>query len=90
MSSPPKSVSDAELSKKKNVKKSKGGIKIEVMHEASQGGSSRILVMSESEENLSTRRSVECRANGCLLVKGAAVVFKSMMSRDEFQTFCNL
>ncbi|XP_060098603.1 probable guanine nucleotide exchange factor MCF2L2 isoform X4 [Heteronotia binoei] len=57
ISSPPKSVSDAELSKKKNVKKSKGGIKIEVMHEASQGGSSRILVMSESEENLSTRRS---------------------------------
>ncbi|XP_069474740.1 probable guanine nucleotide exchange factor MCF2L2 isoform X2 [Ambystoma mexicanum] len=54
---PPKSVSEAELSKRKNVKKTKGGIKIEVMHEASQGGSSRILVMSESEENLSTRRS---------------------------------
>uniref|UniRef100_A0A8V5FWP4 Uncharacterized protein n=1 Tax=Melopsittacus undulatus TaxID=13146 RepID=A0A8V5FWP4_MELUD len=31
---------------------------IEVMHEASQGGSSRVLVMSESDENLSTRRSV--------------------------------
>ncbi|XP_078522113.1 putative guanine nucleotide exchange factor MCF2L2 isoform X2 [Lissotriton helveticus] len=54
---PPKSVSEAELAKRKNVKKTKGGIKIEVMHEASQGGSSRILVMSESEENLSTRRS---------------------------------
>ncbi|KAJ7324725.1 hypothetical protein JRQ81_017745 [Phrynocephalus forsythii] len=57
MSSPPKSISDADLSKKKSVKKTKGGIKIEVMHEASQGGSSRVLVMSESEENLSTRRS---------------------------------
>ncbi|KAF7242625.1 putative guanine nucleotide exchange factor MCF2L2 [Varanus komodoensis] len=56
ISSPPKSISDADLSKKKSVKKTKGGIKIEVMHEASQGGSSRILVMSESEENLSTRR----------------------------------
>ncbi|XP_063162813.1 probable guanine nucleotide exchange factor MCF2L2 [Candoia aspera] len=55
--SPPKSISDADLSKKKSVKKAKGGIKIEVMHEASQGGSSRVLVISESEENLSTRRS---------------------------------
>ncbi|KAG8136215.1 hypothetical protein E2320_009179 [Naja naja] len=54
--SPPKSISDADLSKKKSVKKAKGGIKIEVMHEASQGGSSRVLVISESEENLSTRR----------------------------------
>ncbi|XP_043848161.1 probable guanine nucleotide exchange factor MCF2L2 isoform X3 [Dromiciops gliroides] len=54
---PPKTVSEAELLKKKSIKKPKGGIKIEVMHEASQGGSSRILVMSESEENLSTRRS---------------------------------
>ncbi|KAL7991022.1 hypothetical protein Chor_014452 [Crotalus horridus] len=54
--SPPKSISDADLSKKKSVKKAKGGIKIEVMHEASQGGSSRVLVLSESEENLSTRR----------------------------------
>nr|XP_009675579.1 PREDICTED: probable guanine nucleotide exchange factor MCF2L2 isoform X4 [Struthio camelus australis] len=57
ISCPPKSISEAELSKKKNVKKTKGGIKIEVMHEASQGGSSRVLVMSESDENLSTRRS---------------------------------
>ncbi|XP_075794171.1 putative guanine nucleotide exchange factor MCF2L2 isoform X2 [Pelodiscus sinensis] len=54
---PPKSTSEVELSKKKSVKKTKGGIKIEVMHEASQGGSSRVLVMSESEENLCTRRS---------------------------------
>ncbi|XP_072474451.1 probable guanine nucleotide exchange factor MCF2L2 isoform X2 [Notamacropus eugenii] len=54
---PPKTVNEAELLKKKSTKKPKGGIKIEVMHEASQGGSSRILVMSESEENLSSRRS---------------------------------
>ncbi|XP_064372734.1 probable guanine nucleotide exchange factor MCF2L2 isoform X4 [Dromaius novaehollandiae] len=57
ISCPPKSISEVELSKKKSVKKTKGGIKIEVMHEASQGGSSRVLVMSESDENLSTRRS---------------------------------
>ncbi|XP_021250327.1 probable guanine nucleotide exchange factor MCF2L2 isoform X2 [Numida meleagris] len=54
---PPKSISEVELSKKKSIKKTKGGIKIEVMHEESQGGSSRVLVMSESDENLSTRRS---------------------------------
>ncbi|XP_028913860.1 probable guanine nucleotide exchange factor MCF2L2 isoform X3 [Ornithorhynchus anatinus] len=53
----PKTITETDLSKKKNIKKPKGGIKIEVMHEASQGGTSRILVMSESEENLSTRRS---------------------------------
>ncbi|XP_051482369.1 probable guanine nucleotide exchange factor MCF2L2 isoform X9 [Apus apus] len=57
ISCPPKTVSEVELSKKKSIKKTKGGIKIEVMHEASQGGSSRVLVMSESDENLSTRRS---------------------------------
>ncbi|XP_075274361.1 putative guanine nucleotide exchange factor MCF2L2 isoform X8 [Opisthocomus hoazin] len=57
ISCPPKTISEAELSKKKSVKKTKGGIKIEVMHEASQGGSSRVLVMSESDENLSTRKS---------------------------------
>ncbi|XP_068547905.1 probable guanine nucleotide exchange factor MCF2L2 isoform X1 [Anas acuta] len=57
ISCPPKSISEAELLKKKSIKKTKGGIKIEVMHEASQGGSSRVLVMSESDENLSTRRS---------------------------------
>ncbi|KAM9317319.1 putative guanine nucleotide exchange factor MCF2L2 [Gastrophryne carolinensis] len=54
---PPKSLSEADLARKKNNKKSKGGIKIEVMHEASQGGSSRSIVMSESEENLCTRKS---------------------------------
>ncbi|XP_071668710.1 probable guanine nucleotide exchange factor MCF2L2 isoform X6 [Patagioenas fasciata] len=59
ISCPPKSISEVELSKKKNIKKTKGGIKIEVMHEASQGGSSRVLVMSESDENLSTRRRRE-------------------------------
>ncbi|KAM6414430.1 putative guanine nucleotide exchange factor MCF2L2 [Rhynochetos jubatus] len=57
ISCPPKTISEVELSKKKSIKKTKGGIKIEVMHEASQGGSSRVLVMSESDENLSTRRS---------------------------------
>ncbi|XP_068137198.1 probable guanine nucleotide exchange factor MCF2L2 isoform X2 [Hyperolius riggenbachi] len=54
---PPKSLSEADLARKRNNKKTKGGIKIEVMHEASQGGSSRPLVMSESEENLCTRKS---------------------------------
>ncbi|XP_044144497.1 probable guanine nucleotide exchange factor MCF2L2 [Bufo gargarizans] len=54
---PPKSLSEADLSRKRNNKKAKGGIKIEVMHEASQGGTSRSLVMSESEENLCTRKS---------------------------------
>ncbi|POI36225.1 hypothetical protein CIB84_000024 [Bambusicola thoracicus] len=64
---PPKSISEAELSKKKSIKKTKGGIKIEVMHEASQGGSSRVLVMSESDENLSTRRRTmnERKQNNC-------------------------
>ncbi|XP_023788663.1 probable guanine nucleotide exchange factor MCF2L2 isoform X5 [Cyanistes caeruleus] len=57
ISCPPKTVSEVELSKKKSIKKTKGGIKIEVMHEASQGGSSRVLVTSESDENLSSRRS---------------------------------
>ncbi|MEE6501310.1 hypothetical protein FKM82_004121 [Ascaphus truei] len=54
---PPKSLSEADLSRKKNNRKTKGGIKIEVMHEASQGGTSRSLGMSESEENLSSRKS---------------------------------
>ncbi|XP_063298795.1 probable guanine nucleotide exchange factor MCF2L2 [Pelobates fuscus] len=54
---PPKSLSEADLSRKRNNKKAKGGIKIEVMHEASQGGTSRTLAMSESEENLSSRKS---------------------------------
>ncbi|XP_072264266.1 probable guanine nucleotide exchange factor MCF2L2 [Pyxicephalus adspersus] len=54
---PPKSLSEADLARKRNNKKTKGGLKIEVMHEASQGGTSRSLVMSESEENLCTRKS---------------------------------
>ncbi|XP_053567830.1 LOW QUALITY PROTEIN: probable guanine nucleotide exchange factor MCF2L2 [Bombina bombina] len=56
-STPPKSLSEADLSRRRNNKKPKGGIKIEVMHEASQGGTSRSLGMSESEENLSSRKS---------------------------------
>ncbi|XP_055501353.1 guanine nucleotide exchange factor DBS isoform X2 [Leucoraja erinacea] len=47
---------ETELAKKRNMKKPKGNIKIEVMLEASQGGSSPIQVTAESEENLSTRR----------------------------------
>ncbi|KAI5614707.1 guanine nucleotide exchange factor DBS isoform X4 [Silurus asotus] len=47
---------DAELARKKNIRKTKGGIKIEVMHEESQGGSSHVLVSSETEESLSSRR----------------------------------
>ncbi|KAM8954399.1 putative guanine nucleotide exchange factor MCF2L2 isoform 3-T3 [Pelodytes ibericus] len=54
---PPKSLSEADLSRRRNNKKAKGGIKIEVMREASQGGTSRSLVMSESEENLCSRKS---------------------------------
>ncbi|XP_039614972.1 guanine nucleotide exchange factor DBS isoform X1 [Polypterus senegalus] len=54
--STPKPLNDTELAKKKNARKAKGRIKIEVMHEASQGGSSRILGMQETEENLSGRR----------------------------------
>ncbi|KAL4630759.1 guanine nucleotide exchange factor DBS-like isoform X1 [Arapaima gigas] len=53
--STPKQPSDADLTKKKNIRKSKG-IKIEVMHEASQGGSSHVLVSNETEETLSSRR----------------------------------
>uniref|UniRef100_A0AAY4E9H0 Guanine nucleotide exchange factor DBS-like n=1 Tax=Denticeps clupeoides TaxID=299321 RepID=A0AAY4E9H0_9TELE len=51
-----KQSADADLARKKNIRKSKGGIKIEVMHEESQGGSSHVLVTSESEESLSNRR----------------------------------
>uniref|UniRef100_UPI00398F0B27 guanine nucleotide exchange factor DBS-like n=1 Tax=Pristiophorus japonicus TaxID=55135 RepID=UPI00398F0B27 len=47
---------ETELAKKRNIKKPKGNLKIEVMHEASQGGSSHVQVIAESEENLSTRR----------------------------------
>ncbi|XP_043558266.1 guanine nucleotide exchange factor DBS isoform X3 [Chiloscyllium plagiosum] len=51
-----KPLTDTELAKKRNGKKPKGNLKIEVMHEASQGGSSHVQVPTESEENLSTRR----------------------------------
>ncbi|XP_043926586.1 guanine nucleotide exchange factor DBS-like isoform X2 [Protopterus annectens] len=53
----PTSTTEADISRKKTVRKTKAGIKIEVMHKASQGGSTRVLVMSESDENLCSRRS---------------------------------
>ncbi|XP_065097644.1 guanine nucleotide exchange factor DBS isoform X2 [Paramisgurnus dabryanus] len=56
-SSTNKQSSDAELAKRKNIRKAKGGIKIEVMHEESQGGSSHVLLNNETEETLSNRRS---------------------------------
>ncbi|RXM32940.1 putative guanine nucleotide exchange factor MCF2L2 [Acipenser ruthenus] len=55
-SSTTKPPTEAELAKKKNPRKTRGGIKIEVMHEASQGGSSHILVTNETEESLLSRR----------------------------------
>ncbi|XP_071201626.1 guanine nucleotide exchange factor DBS isoform X7 [Salvelinus alpinus] len=56
-SSATKQPTEAEFAKKKNLsRKVKGSLKIEVMHEASQGGSSHILVTNETEESLSTRR----------------------------------
>ncbi|TSK53624.1 putative guanine nucleotide exchange factor MCF2L2 [Bagarius yarrelli] len=51
-----KNSTDTELARRKNIRKAKGGIKIEVMHEESQGGSSHVLVSSETEESLSSRR----------------------------------
>ncbi|XP_067085567.1 probable guanine nucleotide exchange factor MCF2L2 [Osmerus mordax] len=51
-----KQPSDADLAKKKNIRKAKGSIKIEVMHEASQGGSTHVLVTNETEESLLNRR----------------------------------
>ncbi|KAK2874385.1 hypothetical protein Q8A67_021538 [Cirrhinus molitorella] len=56
-SSATKQPSDAELAKRKNIRKAKGGIKIEVMHEGGQGGSSHVLMNNETEESLSNRRS---------------------------------
>ncbi|KAK9966435.1 hypothetical protein ABG768_003545 [Culter alburnus] len=56
-SSANKQPSDAELAKRKNIRKAKGGIKIEVMHEGGQGGSSHVLMNNETEESLSNRRS---------------------------------
>ncbi|KAM9480409.1 guanine nucleotide exchange factor DBS isoform 11-T11 [Salvelinus alpinus] len=56
-SSATKQPTEAEFAKNKNLsRKVKGSLKIEVMHEASQGGSSHILVTNETEESLSTRR----------------------------------
>ncbi|KAI1882694.1 hypothetical protein AGOR_G00237530 [Albula goreensis] len=52
----PKQSADGDLSKKKNARKPKGSIKIEVMLEASQGGSNHALVTNETEESLLSRR----------------------------------
>ncbi|XP_043985761.1 guanine nucleotide exchange factor DBS isoform X1 [Gambusia affinis] len=46
---------ETDPNKKKNIRKTKG-IKIEVMHEESQGGSTHVAVSNESEESLSNRR----------------------------------
>ncbi|KAM4739688.1 guanine nucleotide exchange factor DBS [Anableps anableps] len=51
-----KQPAEADPNKKKNMRKTKGGIKIEVMHEESQGGSTHVAVSNESEESLSNRR----------------------------------
>ncbi|KAM9849048.1 guanine nucleotide exchange factor DBS [Aulostomus maculatus] len=42
--------------KRNNIRKAKGGIKIEVMHEESQGGSTHVVVSNETEESLCSRR----------------------------------
>ncbi|XP_068175222.1 guanine nucleotide exchange factor DBS isoform X2 [Antennarius striatus] len=47
---------ETDPNKKKNMRKAKGGIKIEVMHEESQGGSTHVAVTNETEESLSNRR----------------------------------
>ncbi|XP_061593332.1 guanine nucleotide exchange factor DBS isoform X6 [Cololabis saira] len=47
---------EADSNKKKNIRKTKGGIKIEVMHEASQGGTAHVVGSNETEESLSNRR----------------------------------
>lgn len=51
-----KQTAEADPNKKKNIRKTKGGIKIEVMHEESQGGSTHVVVTNETEESLSNRR----------------------------------
>ncbi|XP_008277521.1 guanine nucleotide exchange factor DBS [Stegastes partitus] len=51
-----KQPAEADLNKRKNIRKTKGGIKIEVMHEESQGGSTHVVVTNETEESLSNRR----------------------------------
>uniref|UniRef100_A0A8C7YSB8 MCF.2 cell line derived transforming sequence-like 2 n=1 Tax=Oryzias sinensis TaxID=183150 RepID=A0A8C7YSB8_9TELE len=47
---------EVDPNKKKNPRKTKAGIKIEVMHEESQGGSAHVVAPAESEESLSSRR----------------------------------
>ncbi|XP_034385976.1 guanine nucleotide exchange factor DBS [Cyclopterus lumpus] len=47
---------EVDPSKKRIIRKAKGGIKIEVMHEESQGGSTHVIVTNETEESLSNRR----------------------------------
>uniref|UniRef100_A0A3P9J2G1 MCF.2 cell line derived transforming sequence-like 2 n=1 Tax=Oryzias latipes TaxID=8090 RepID=A0A3P9J2G1_ORYLA len=47
---------EVDPNKKKNTRKTKAGIKIEVMHEESQGGSAHVVAPAESEESLSSRR----------------------------------
>ncbi|XP_056590277.1 guanine nucleotide exchange factor DBS isoform X4 [Triplophysa dalaica] len=56
-SSTNKQTSEAELAKRKNIRKSKTLLKIEVMHEGGQGGSSHVFMNNETEETLSNRRS---------------------------------
>ncbi|XP_056235372.1 guanine nucleotide exchange factor DBS isoform X5 [Seriola aureovittata] len=51
-----KQQAEADPNKRKNIRKAKGGIKIEVMHEESQGGSTHVVVTNETEESLSNRR----------------------------------
>uniref|UniRef100_A0A3Q0R5W7 MCF.2 cell line derived transforming sequence-like 2 n=1 Tax=Amphilophus citrinellus TaxID=61819 RepID=A0A3Q0R5W7_AMPCI len=53
-----KQQAEADLNKKKNIRKAKGGITIEVMHEESQGGSTHVVVTNETEESLSSRRHI--------------------------------
>ncbi|KAJ8356952.1 hypothetical protein SKAU_G00197460 [Synaphobranchus kaupii] len=52
----PKQLTDSDLIKKKNSRKPRGSIKIEVMLEASQGGSSHVLATKDMEESLLNRR----------------------------------
>ncbi|XP_069378664.1 guanine nucleotide exchange factor DBS isoform X3 [Paralichthys olivaceus] len=51
-----KQPAEADPNKKKNIRRAKGGIKIEVMHEESQGGSTHVVLTNETEESLSNRR----------------------------------
>uniref|UniRef100_A0A674NJ40 Guanine nucleotide exchange factor DBS-like n=1 Tax=Takifugu rubripes TaxID=31033 RepID=A0A674NJ40_TAKRU len=51
-----KQPAEVDPNKKKSTRKAKAGIKIEVMHEESQGGSTHMVVNNETEESLSNRR----------------------------------